>query len=43
MARNAGVFAIAVMGTSPVRARLAASRPDAASMASRICRICFAD
>jgi len=29
MARNAGVFAIAVMGTSPVRARLAASRPDA--------------
>jgi HAD superfamily hydrolase (TIGR01549 family) len=29
MARNAGVFSIAVVGTSPVPARLKASRPDA--------------
>jgi HAD superfamily hydrolase (TIGR01549 family) len=29
MARNAGVFSIAVIGTSPVPARLKASRPDA--------------
>jgi phosphoglycolate phosphatase-like HAD superfamily hydrolase len=28
MARNARVFSIAVMGTSPVPARLAAARPD---------------
>ncbi|MGB6430278.1 MAG: HAD family hydrolase [Candidatus Acidiferrales bacterium] len=29
MARNAGVFSIAVIGTSPVPARLKAARPDA--------------